>query len=118
MRRVWCGGGVVLMAAGGMGPRAFTASCSFALVSFAKASGWTRASGRARDYWLLSGSAMGPRCACSDEAVLVWYYVADMAEDANLTGGDMYLARTPISIPPGAQVSRRPGSAPEDSRSA
>ena len=27
VRRVWCVGGVVPMAAGGMGPRAFTASC-------------------------------------------------------------------------------------------
>ena len=32
-------GGVVQMAAGGMGRRAFTASCSFALLSFARASG-------------------------------------------------------------------------------
>ena len=39
--------GVVPMAAGGMGPRAFTASCSFALVSFARASGVARASDRA-----------------------------------------------------------------------
>ena len=31
------------MAAGGMGPRAFAASCSFALVSFARASGGARA---------------------------------------------------------------------------
>ena len=38
---------VVPMAAGGMGPRAFTASCSFALVSFARASGEARASDRA-----------------------------------------------------------------------
>ena len=34
MRQVWCVGGVVPMAAGGMGPRGFAASCSFALVSF------------------------------------------------------------------------------------
>ena len=45
VRRVWCVG--VPMAAGGMGPRAFTASCSFALVSFARASGGARASDRA-----------------------------------------------------------------------
>ena len=38
---------MVSMAAGGMGPRAFTASCSFALVSFARASGGARASDRA-----------------------------------------------------------------------
>ena len=37
-------GGVVLMAAGGMGPHAFTASCSFALLSFARASRGARAS--------------------------------------------------------------------------
>ena len=35
------------MAAGGMGPRAFAASCSFALVSFARASGGARALDRA-----------------------------------------------------------------------
>ena len=44
VRRVWGVGAVVLskrvlMAAGGMGPHAFTASCSFALLSFASASG-------------------------------------------------------------------------------
>ena len=38
---------VVPMAAGGMGPHAFTASCSFALLSFARASGGARASDRA-----------------------------------------------------------------------
>ena len=37
----------VSMAAGGMGRRAFTASCSFALLSFARASGMAGASGRA-----------------------------------------------------------------------
>ena len=37
----------VSMAAGGMGRRAFTASCSFALLSFATASGMAGASGRA-----------------------------------------------------------------------
>ena len=39
--------GMVLMVAGGVGPRAFTASCSFALVSYAGASGGAGASGRA-----------------------------------------------------------------------
>ena len=39
--------GVVSMAAGGMGHRAFTASCSFALLSFARASGMAGASDRA-----------------------------------------------------------------------
>ena len=43
VRRVWGVGGVVLMAAGGMGPHAFTASCSFAMLSFARASGGARA---------------------------------------------------------------------------
>ena len=37
----------VPMAAGGMGRRAFTASCSFGLLSFARASGMAGASGRA-----------------------------------------------------------------------
>jgi len=58
-------------------------------------------------YWLLLGSAMGPRCACRGEAVVVWCYDADMAVDANLTEGDMHLARMPISTPPSAQVSQR-----------
>ena len=44
---MWWVGGVVPMAAGGMGPRAFTASCYFALVSFASASGRARAPDRA-----------------------------------------------------------------------
>ena len=47
VRRVWGVGGVVLMAAGGMGPHAFTASCTFALVSFARTSRGARASDRA-----------------------------------------------------------------------
>ena len=62
VRRVWGVGGVVPMAAGGVGPRAFTASCSFALLSFARAPGRPRGSGSV--CWLLLGSAMGPRCAC------------------------------------------------------
>ena len=36
--------------------------------------------------------------------MVVWYYDADMAEDANLTEGDMHLTRTPISTPRGAWV--------------
>ena len=40
------------------------------------------------------------------------YYDADMAEGAYLTEGDMHLARTPISTPPSAQVSRRSRSVP------
>ena len=48
VRRAWCVGGVVQMAAGGrVGLRAFSASCLFALLSFARASGMTGASGRA-----------------------------------------------------------------------
>ena len=39
--------------------------------------------------------------------MVVWCYDVDMAEDADLTEGDMHLARTPISTPPSAQVSRR-----------
>ena len=39
--------------------------------------------------------------------MVVWYYDADMAEDANLTEGDMHLARTPTSTPPSVQVPRR-----------
>ena len=44
--------------------------------------------------------------------MVVWCYDADMAEDADLTEGDMHPARTPISTPPSAQVSRRSGSVP------
>ena len=47
VRQVWFVGGVVPMAAGGMGPRAFAASCSFALASSARASGGARALDRA-----------------------------------------------------------------------
>ena len=36
--------------------------------------------------------------------MVVWCYDVDMAEDADLTEGDMHLARTPISTPPSAQV--------------
>ena len=42
----------------------------------------------------------------------MWCYDVDMAEDADLTEGDMHLARTPISTPPSAQVSRRSRSVP------
>ena len=61
VRRLWGVGGVVPMAAGGVGLRAFSSSCSFALLSFARAAGGARASDRCL---LLLGSAMGPRCAC------------------------------------------------------
>ena len=44
--------------------------------------------------------------------MVVWCYDVDTAEDANLTEGDMHLARTPISTPPSAQVSRRSRSVP------
>ena len=47
VRWVWGMGGVVPMAAGGMGLHTFTALCSFALLSFARASKWARASGQA-----------------------------------------------------------------------
>ena len=42
---------------------------------------------------MLLGSAMGPGCACRGEAVVVWCYDVDIAEDANLTEGDMHLVR-------------------------
>ena len=44
---MWGVGGVLPMAAGGMGPHAFTAPCSFAQVSFARASKGAQASERA-----------------------------------------------------------------------
>ena len=39
---------------------------------------------------MLLGSAMGLRCACRGEAVVVWYCDVDMAEDANLTARATY----------------------------
>ena len=60
VRRVWGVGGVVPMAAGGMGPRAFTASCSFALVSFCR--GFRSGMGFGPSCWLRC--AMGPGFAC------------------------------------------------------
>ena len=60
VRRVWGVGGVVPMAAGGMGPRAFTASCFFSAV-FCK--GLRRGKSLGSGCRLLLGSAMGPRCA-------------------------------------------------------
>ena len=44
--------------------------------------------------------------------MVVWCYDADMAENADLTEGDMHLARTPISTSLSAQVPRRSGSVP------
>ena len=44
--------------------------------------------------------------------MVVWCYDADTAEDANLTEGDIHLARTPISTPSSAQVSRGSKSVP------
>ena len=61
-RRVWGVGGVVPMAAGGMGFRTFTASCSFCSAVFCM--GFKRGKGSESGCWLLLGSAMGPRCAC------------------------------------------------------
>ena len=89
--------------------RCVTASCLFALLSFARTSG---GKGFGSSWCLLLENAMGPRCACWGRAVVVWYYDADVAVDANLTEGDMHLARTPISTPPSAQISRRSRRAP------
>ena len=66
VRRVWGIGGVVPMAAGGMGPHAFTASSFFALLSFARDS--RGGMGFGSGCWLPVGSAMGPRCACRGQA--------------------------------------------------
>ena len=43
---------------------------------------------------------MGPWCACRGEVAVVWYCDFEISEDADLTEGDMHLARTPISTPP------------------
>ena len=53
------------------------------------------------------GECHGAEVRVLSEAVVVWCYDANTAEDANLTEGDMHLARTPISTPPSAPVSRR-----------
>ena len=45
VRRVWGVGAVLPIAVGGVGPRAFNASCSFAMRSLARASGGEKASG-------------------------------------------------------------------------
>ena len=74
--------------------------------------GFRRGKGFGSGCRLPLGSAMGPRCACRGEAVVVWCYDADTAEDADLTEGDMHLARTPISTFLSAQVSRRSRSVP------
>ena len=39
--------------------------------------------------------------------MVVWCYDVDTAEDANPTEGDIHLARSPISTPLSAQLSRR-----------
>ena len=60
--RVWGVGGVLPIAVGGMCLRAFTASCSFALMSAARAS---RGAEELRiELLVLLVSAMGPRYAC------------------------------------------------------
>ena len=94
VRWVWGMGGVVPMAAGGMGLHTFTASCFFALLSFARVSGMAGASDRA--------------AGCSWGAT----WGRDARVEVRRVRGDMHLVRTPISTPPGAHVSRRSGSVP------
>ena len=60
VRRVWVGG-VVPVAVGGVGLRAFTASWFFALLSL---QGLQEGNGFGSGCWLLLGSVAGPRCAC------------------------------------------------------
>ena len=66
VRRLWGVGGVVPMATGGVGPRAFTPSSFFALLSFARDSKGGKGFGSGCR--MLLGNAMGPRCACRGEA--------------------------------------------------
>ena len=61
VRRVWGVGGVVPMAAGGVGPRAFTASCFFSAIL---CKGLRSGKSIESSCWLLLGIAMGPRYAC------------------------------------------------------
>ena len=80
-------GGVVTMAEGGIGPRALSASCSFALLSFARASGGARASDRA------AGCSWGvPWGRGARVEVRKWWFGTMMSTDA--TEDDMDLART------------------------
>ena len=80
-------GGAVSMAAGGMDLCAITASCSFALPSFATASGGARASDRAA---CCSWGAPWGRGARVE--VRKWWFGTTMSTDA--TEDDMDLART------------------------
>ena len=50
--------------------------------------------------------------------MVVWCYDLDMAEDANLTEGDMHLARTPFSTPPECPGIAKVKKCTRDSRSA
>ena len=88
MRRVWCGGRGA-NGRGGHGPSCLHRIMFFCPCVFFK--GFRRGKDFRSACWLLLGSVMGPRCACRGGAVVVWYYDADMAEDANLTEGDMHL---------------------------
>ena len=91
-------GGVVPIAVGGVGPRAFTASCSFALLSFVRASEGARASD---GLMVALGECHG---------VVVWYQNVDMAADEDLDGEEMGLSRTegpdrpPLECPSAAEV--------------
>ena len=87
VRRLWGVGGVVPMATGGVGRRAFSASCSFALPSFARASGGERASDRAA---CCSWGVPWGRGARVE--VRKWWFGTMMSTDA--TEDDMDLART------------------------
>ena len=80
-------GGVVPMATGGVGLCAFSASCSFALLSFARASGGERASDRAA---CCSWGVPWSRDARVE--VRKWWFGTMMSTDA--TEDDMDLART------------------------
>ena len=75
------------MAPGGKGRRAFTASCSFALLSFARASGGERASDRAA---CCSWGAPWGRGA----RVEVWKWLFGTTMPTDATEDDMDLART------------------------
>ena len=72
---------------GRMGLRAFTASCSFALLSFARASGMAGASDRAAD---CSWGAPGDR----EARVEVWRWLFGTTMSTDATEDDMDLACT------------------------
>ena len=112
---MWSAGGVVPMAVGGVGLRAFTASCSLALLSFARASGEEGDSDR------VAGCSWGvPWGRGARVEVRKWCFGTAMSMDAILTEKDINLARTEGADldPPECPVTVEFSNCTRDSRSA